>query len=154
MWRQHGSHGAVRYQLSVAGSFAGKSGCAVKLFFSSARGIAVNLLHHKSDSSFLSTEIQLLSSFLLRCCVGTFGVPRSQAVIGKQRLQGDLKTPPCFTDLWAPFSLIHLYLIPHWEGSSLTTQPEQNTGSKLGKYFSLRTSSVWTLESSGCALLT
>lgn len=66
MWGQRGSlrsHRAVRYQLSVAGSFAGKSGCAVKLFCSLARGIAVNLLHHKSDSSFLSTEIQLLSIF-------------------------------------------------------------------------------------------
>lgn len=68
VWRQRGSHGsrrAVRYQLSVAGSFAGKGGCAVKLFCSSARGIAVNLLHHKSDSSFLSTDILLLSSFPL-----------------------------------------------------------------------------------------
>lgn len=88
MWGQRGSlrsHRAVRYQLSVAGSFAGKSGCAVKLFCSLARGIAVNLLHHKSDSSFLSTEIQLLSSFPLQFYVGTFGVPRSQAVVGKQR---------------------------------------------------------------------
>lgn len=116
VWRQRGSPRsprAVRYQLSVAGSFAGKSGCAVKLFCSSARGIAVNPLHHKSDSSFLSTEIQLLSSRPLKCCVGALECRDFRLWQESRGHRGDPKTPPCFTDLWAPFSLIHLCLIPH-----------------------------------------
>lgn len=97
LWGQQGSHRAVRYQLSAAGSFTGKSGCAVKLFCSSARGIAVNPLHQKSASSFLSTEVQLLSSSPLKCWVGTFGVPRSQAGVGKQG--GPQDTPMFYRSL-------------------------------------------------------
>lgn len=50
--------------------FCRESGCAVKLFCSSARGIAVNLLRHKSDSSFLGTGNLLFSCvhlFSLKC---------------------------------------------------------------------------------------
>lgn len=45
--------------------FCRESGRTVKLFCSSARGIGVNLLQHKSDSSFLSTGNLIFSCFQL-----------------------------------------------------------------------------------------
>lgn len=73
--------------------FCRESGRTVKLFCSSARGIAVNLLQHKSDSGFLSTGNLILSCFQLfpwkALCepLGCRGLAL-QLMVGKQKSCG------------------------------------------------------------------